>query len=263
MIPERNVSGRRERGAGERGPGERGPGAGRDGDPARRTPARDEQGTRGPGTGPVGGRAALRAERQAAEMARRKAAKRTGTPLPSPLDTEDEPTGRKPRRVVLALVAMAVIALGVLGVYNFASPDTEEAGAQEPSGTSAPAGGADGTASLPPLEPSAPPVEPAPSTPVRAPVTVLNATDINGLAAKIAETVVAGGWQSPGVGAYTASDVAATTVFFTEGDETQRQAAVQLVDQFPNLQGPAPRFFEVPDVAAPGLVIVATGDWQP
>jgi len=93
---------------------------------------------------------------------------------------------------------------------------------------------------------------------------VLNSTEITGLAAKIAETVVASGWESPGVGAYTAGDVAASTVFFTEGDETQRQAAVQLKDQFPQLQGPAPRFFELPpDLPAPGLIIVATGDWQP
>jgi hypothetical protein len=95
-------------------------------------------------------------------------------------------------------------------------------------------------------------------------VTVLNATDVNGLAATISSAVVAAGWESPGIGAYTAGDVAASTVFFTEGDETQRQAAVQLVDQFPQLQGPTPRFFELPpDVPAPGLVIVASGDWQP
>ena len=96
------------------------------------------------------------------------------------------------------------------------------------------------------------------------PVTVLNSTEITGLAAKIADAVVAAGWESPGVGAYTAGDVAASTVFFTEGDENQRQAAVQLMEQFPQLQGPAPRFFELPaDVTAPGLVVVATGDWQP
>jgi len=99
---------------------------------------------------------------------------------------------------------------------------------------------------------------------VRVPVTVLNSTDINGLAAKVAGTVAAGGWETPAVGAYTAGDVAASTVFFTEGDENQRQAAVQLIEQFPQLQGPTPRFFELPaDVQAPGLVVVTTGDWQP
>ena len=55
-----------------------------------------------------------------------------------------------------------------------------------------------------------------------------------------------------------------TEVFFAEGDETQRQAAAQLVEQFPELQGPAPRFFDLPaEVTAPGLVVVAAGEWQP
>jgi hypothetical protein len=164
--------------------------------------------------------------------------------------------------VLLGLVAMVVVALGVLGVYQVVSPDTDEAGSQASAAeTSAPV--TPEVSALPTL-PTAPPVEPTVAAPVRAPVTVLNATQITGLAAKIAASVAAAGWETPAVGQYTATDVAASTVFFTEGDETQRQAAVQLVDQFPQLAGPAPRFFEVPaDVAAPGLVIVTTGDWQP
>jgi hypothetical protein len=99
---------------------------------------------------------------------------------------------------------------------------------------------------------------------VRVPVTVLNATDISGLAGKISTTVVGAGWESPAVGAYENGDVAVTTVFFTEGDENQRQSALQLIEQFPQITGPAPRFFELPaEVTAPGLVVVAAGDWQP
>ena len=102
------------------------------------------------------------------------------------------------------------------------------------------------------------------TSPIRVPVTVLNATDINGLAGKISAAVVGAGWESPAVGAYTGGDVAVSTVFFTEGDENQRQSALQLIEKFPQLSGPAPRFFELPaDVAAPGLVVVAAGDWQP
>ncbi|MBJ7453675.1 MAG: hypothetical protein JHC71_16560, partial [Blastococcus sp.] len=87
---------------------------------------------------------------------------------------------------------------------------------------------------------------------------------VNGLAAKISGTVVGGGWPAAGVGSYEGGDVAASTVYYTEGDETQLQAAVQLVDQFPELQGPSPRFFELPaEITTPGLVIVATGDWTP
>jgi hypothetical protein len=238
-----------------------------DRDAARRPRSLDTFGdapvpVRGPASGPVGGRAAVRAERQAADMARRKAAKRNGTPIPDALaDDEDEP--RRPRRVVQGLIAMTVVALGVLGVYSFVSPDTKDAASQS---------GADAadTITAPPSDvlpalPTTPTeVEPVVAAPVKAPVTVLNATEVNGLAAKVATALNGAGWETPGVGGYTAGDVAASTVFFTEGDETQRQAAVQLVDAFPQLTGPTPRFFELPaDVTAPGLVVVLTGDWQP
>jgi hypothetical protein len=219
---------------------------------------------RGPGTGPVGGRAAMRAERQAADMARRKAEKRTGSAVAVLDELEADGEARKPRRVVKGLLAMTVVALGVLGVYSFVSPETTEVASETPATLTAPAIVPDATAPLPSLPSTPVEVAPAPTTPVRVPVTVLNATETNGLAAKVASTISAGGWETPGVGGYTAGDIAASTVFFTEGDETQRQAAVQLVDAFPQLQGPAVRFFELPaDVTAPGLVVVLTGDWQP
>jgi hypothetical protein len=221
------------------------------GGPARRSPG-----------GPVtsGGRATRRAELQAADLARKEAAKRNGTPIVSPLDEENPP---RRSRVLMGLVAMVVVALGVLGVYQVVSPGADVAASQADAATS-PAPKVPDAAALPTLPP-APAVEaPAVSPDVKAPVTVLNATQTNGLAAKIAEAVAAGGWETPAVGAYPGTDVAASTVFFTEGDETQRQAAVNLVDAFPQLAGPAPRFFEVPaDVAAPGLVVVTTGDWLP
>jgi hypothetical protein len=217
---------------------------------------------RGPGTGPVGGRAAMRAERQAADAARRKAEGLKGSAV-AVLETGNEP-GRS-RRVLKGLVAMTVVALGVLGVYSFVSPETKETAAQTTTatpGTTAPA--VPDVDSLPALPTDPIVVEPTVAAPVRVPVTVLNSTNITGLAAKVAASVAAGGWEAPGVGAYLNGDVAASTVFFTEGDETQRQAAAQLIEQFPQLQGPTPRFFEVPaDVAAPGLVVVLTGDWQP
>jgi hypothetical protein len=219
---------------------------------------------RGPGTGPVaGGRAAMRAERQAADMARRKAvAKRNGGST-SALPPEREEEERKPRRVVKGLVAMAVVGLGVLGVYTYVAPAPQDAAAQTPVATS-PAPVSVPTTALPPLPTEPAPVEPVVTAPIRVPVTVLNATDITGLAGKISAAVVGAGWESPGVGAYENTDVPVSTVFFTEGDENQRQAALQLIEQFPQLSGPAPRFFELPaDVTAPGLVVVAAGDWQP
>jgi hypothetical protein len=216
----------------------------------------------GPASGPVaGGRAAMRAERQAADMARRKAEKRTGSAVAVLDELEADGEVRKPRRVVKGLLAMTVVALGVLGVYSFVSPETKEVAAESPAiSNSAPVV----TAPLPTLPSTPVDVAPAPTTPVRVPITVLNSTDTTGLAAKAAETFVAAGWEAPGKGGYDGSDVAASTVFFTEGDETQRQAAVQLVDAFPQLQGPTPRFFELPaDVPAPGIVVVLAADWQP
>jgi hypothetical protein len=214
----------------------------------------------------VGGRAALRAEREAreatrvaAETARRKAA--------GDLDELDRP--RRPRRVLKGLLAVAGVAAVVAGVYTVATPGTEEAATKAPApssaAASAPTSAPEVTAALPSLDTErSVAAETAPATPVRVPVTVLNATDINGLAADVSNKIKAKGWQTADPNGYPKDDVAASTVFFTEGDEKQRQAALQLVEQFPQLTGPAPRFFEVPaEVDAPGLVVVLAADWKP
>ncbi|RBY94141.1 hypothetical protein DQ244_01915 [Blastococcus sp. TBT05-19] len=215
---------------------------------------------RGPVSGPVRtGRAAYRAERQAADSARRRAAKKNGTPEVVFEDEEE----RKPRLVLKSLIAMAVVALAVLGVYTVTQPPAQDAGAQTPAAPTTVAAPAIPTTELPPLANEPISLEPEVATDAKAPVTVLNATSVTGLAGKISSAVVAGGWESPGVGAYEGTPVATTTVFYTEGDEAQRQAAEALKAQFPELAGPAARFFEVSDVPAPGLVIVATGNWTP
>jgi hypothetical protein len=218
---------------------------------------------RGPVSGPVvGGRAAMRAERQAADQARRKREKQTGSAVAVLDELEAGGEVRKPRRVVKGLLAMTVVALGVLGVYSYVSPQTKQVAAQSPAAT-APAIVPDATAPLPALPSTPVDTAPAPSTPVRAPLTVLNSTKTTGLAAKASDAFKAAGWEPAGVGGYTGGDIAASTVFFTQGDETQRQAAVQLVDAFPQLQGPTPRFFDVPaGVPAPGLVVVLAADWK-
>ena len=245
VIPERSVSGRRDRAAG---------------------PVDDQAPlpVRGPGTGSVGGRAAMRAERQAADMARRKeAAKRNGGSLSAiPADEDEEP--RKPRGVLKGLVAMAVVGLGVLGVYTWVAPPSQDAAAETPAVTSTAPTASAPTSELPPIPTDPVVVEPTVAAPVRVPVTVLNATDVNGLAGKISALIVGAGWESPGVGAYEGTDVPVSTVYFTEGDENQRTAALQLIEQFPQLTGPAPRFFDLPpEVTTSGLVVVAAGDWQP
>jgi hypothetical protein len=166
----------------------------------------------------------------------------------------------------MGLVAVAVVALGVLGVYSFASPHTQATASSSSAGQSAPgvaSGSVPGVSDLPALStaPAAAPTSAA--AVVKSPVTVLNATDVNGLAASVAGVIKAGGWETTPVGAYTAKDVATSTVYFTQGDAQQQQAAQALVTQFPQLHGPAARFFDVPGNAAPGLVVVVTGEWKP
>jgi hypothetical protein len=193
----------------------------------------------------------------AAEVARRKAAG----------DLDDEP--RRPRRMLKGLVAVGVVAAAVMGVYTVATPDTTVTATTRPTApttepATAPTDAPEVTATLAPLDVDPSASEAAPVTPVRVPVTVLNATKVTGLAAKISTVIKGKGWQTAEPGGYPKSDVAASTVFFTEGDDQQRQAALQLIEQFPQLQGPTPRFFEVPStVDAPGLVVVLTGDWKP
>jgi hypothetical protein len=204
----------------------------------------------------VGGRAAFRAERQAAEAERLRAVRAA---------RQEEVRSSGVRRVAVGLLAVAVVALVVLGVYSFTSSEAQEAARSsttEPTPT-APAPAVPSSA-LPPLDVQPlPPVDAAPAAPVRVPVTVLNATGVSGLAGDVTAELTTGGWESGGVGEYQGADVATTTVYFTEGDQAQYDAAVQLMQQFPQISGPAVRFFEVPDVADPGLVVVTTGEWRP
>ncbi|WP_139206894.1 LytR C-terminal domain-containing protein [Geodermatophilus poikilotrophus] len=221
-----------------------------DGDRDRRGP------DTGSSTGVVGGRAAFRAERQAAEAERLRAVRTA---------RQEEARSSGVRRVAVGLLAVAVVALVVLGVYSFTSSEAQEASrSTSPELTATTPAPAVPSSALPPLDVQPlPPVDAALAEPVRVPVTVLNATGVSGLAGDITAELTAGGWASAGVGEYQGADVATTTVYFTEGDQAQYDAAVQLMQQFPQISGPAVRFFEVPDVADPGLVVVTTGEWRP
>jgi hypothetical protein len=220
---------------------------------------------------PVGGRAAARLERQAAEAARKKSGARSGPPTGPPVPAQSgpgrspdpaEPARRAPRRAVQGLVATAVVAVGVLGFWSFTSPETQETSAQSPVISTAPA---TSSPAVPTAETVAPESEvaTAPAGPVRAPISVLNSTSINGLAGDIGDAFADAGWDITSTGPSPVEDVATTTVYFTEGDTAQQQAAVQLIEQFPDVSGPVPRYFDLPDEPDPGLVVVATGNWQP
>lgn len=225
----------------------------------------------GPGTGPegrrtepgsgetgvIGGRAASRAERQAVDAVRRREERRQGiTPIPP---TPGEEGRRGSRGLVAALVAVVVVALVLLGFWSFQRP-TEQSAASTPVPTSSSAAAT--SASTPPT--TAVPTATAPAGPVFAPVTVLNATDVDGLAGEIGSVLTQAGWEVRGEGQYPDQDVAVTTVFYTAGDATQEAAAATLQEQFPDIVGgPSERFFEVDGQPDPGLVVVATGSWQP
>jgi hypothetical protein len=220
----------------------------------------------GPSTMVRGGRAKDREARQIVDEKRRKELKAQGETMTAKAylaDDLDEKRG--PRRKIIALVAVAVVALGVLGVYSFVSPDTQQASSGKPATSSSAAAPASGIAdaTLPELSISAPPVVADPPADVKAPVTVLNETDVNGLAGSIAGQLQAAGWETPATAAYPGSDISVTTVYYTDGDTTQQQAAQALVNAFPQIHGPAPRFFDVPGQPDPGLVVVAAGDWKP
>lgn len=223
------------------------------------TPGDRRPGTPGPATGPQGGRAAFRAERQAADAARRKDDRRRGTP-PEPTPLEEPRRGS--RSLVIGLVAVVVVALVLLSVWSFQRTDTDEAARSQPV---APTTAATTQAPAPTTTaaPGGTPAAPAPTGPVFAPVSVLNSAGISGLAADIGDQLVAGGWEIRTLGTYGSDDVATTTVFYTEGDTTQQQAAESLVAQFPEVSGPAVRFFEIPDLPDPGIVVIADGSWRP
>jgi hypothetical protein len=202
------------------------------------------------------------------EVERRRAARRAGVSRAAlrAADAGDEDAPPR-RRTGLVLVAVVVVALVVLGVYSYTVPATPQAGPTTASTQpSAPAPVVPPTGALPPLsvDPLPPVAGAAAGTPVRFPVTVLNATDLSGLAGDAARAFGAQGWEAGGVGQYEGPGVAVTTVFVTAGDEQQRQSALQLMEAFPGVVGgPADRFFDVPGVLEPGLVVVLTGEWRP
>ena len=159
---------------------------------------------------------------------------------------------------------MGVVALGVLGVYQVTSPQTDEAAASTRN-TPADHVGA-------PRRAHRPAARAGPSSrwrPSRRPRRARRCACRSPCSTPPPSTAwrrrsptpwSAGAGRPRASARTTATTCRVTTVYFTEGDETQRQAALQLVEQFPQLQGPAPRFFELPaEITAPGLVIVAAG----
>jgi hypothetical protein len=111
---------------------------------------------------------------------------------------------------------------------------------------------------MPELTPSA---EPATAEPTKTPgpgtigVVVLNQSNRKGLAASVASSLRAGGWQVGAVGNFRGS-VPATTVYYPAGAE---DAARTLAAQLPGPDRIRPRFG---NLSTSRLTIVLTGDYS-
>ncbi|HEY4420273.1 MAG TPA: LytR C-terminal domain-containing protein [Pseudonocardia sp.] len=93
---------------------------------------------------------------------------------------------------------------------------------------------------------------------VRAPLRVYNNSTITGLAARAAADFRNAGWQVEEVGNYPSGIIPTSTVYYRPGTGEQ-QAAQALADQF-GLRAEA-RFSGL-DEASPGLIVIATNDYQ-
>jgi hypothetical protein len=93
---------------------------------------------------------------------------------------------------------------------------------------------------------------------VRAPLRVYNNSTITGLAARAAADFRNAGWQVEEVGNYPSGIIPTSTVYYRPGTGEQ-QAAQALAGQF-GLRV-EPRFSGL-DEASPGLIVIATNDYQ-
>lgn len=186
------------------------------------------------------------------------------------------PFGARLLGVALALAGVALLVLGVLAFG--ASDDPSPGAAPGPSSSAPPAatGSVPAPATTAPSTPAttgAPtsqlpatstPVPPATTTatppgPVRAPVTVLNNSTIRGLGERAAAEARAKGWTVASVGNF-AGVIPVSTVYFTPGNATEEAAAEQLAVDLPQVDRVMPRYEGLPPTP-PGIVLVVTRDW--
>lgn len=100
---------------------------------------------------------------------------------------------------------------------------------------------------------------PVPSpTKVVAPLSVLNNSRRTGLAARAAAEFRRGGWPAQSKGNYRASQLPATTVYYTRGNAREQAAAESLHRQFPDVERVQARFAGIPGT---GLTVILTADY--
>lgn len=189
--------------------------------------------------------------------------------------TVDGSTSAGPRRAPLTSVAGAALAvcLVVLGISALLwaqpgpPPPSEPVGIAEQEQGAGTAGQAAGSSALGPSTPAAParpaatpPASASASAPTAAaaalpPVTVLNNSRIDGLAARAAARFQAAGWPVAETGNYRGR-LSLTTVFHEPGQEA---AARQLAARFPGVVRVLPRPARLP---GSGLTVVLTRDFE-
>lgn len=169
-------------------------------------------------------------------------------------ETRDRVLGALAAVVGVALVVLAVFAMtGSLG--SKAEPTDSGAAGQE----SEPAPNPSATEEPPPATSAAPPSTQELDPNAKAPLTVLNASSVSGLAAGAAATYEQAGWIVNEVGTLSEGNVQVTTVYYTEGSAEEEAAATALQAQFPQIQQVAVR---PSSIDFQGVVVVLTGDYK-
>jgi hypothetical protein len=158
---------------------------------------------------------------------------------------------------VTAVVAVIVL---LLVLNNRPSPGGPAPGAvaEKPASSrisGSPSPPASTSAPAPPV--SEPPATQPPATPLpaRLPVTVLNNSRIQHLAARAAADLAAHGWPVRGTGNFTGR-ISETTVYYASG---QRASAMRLARDIHQVRRVEPRFAGLP---GRGLTLVVTRDWS-
>jgi hypothetical protein len=158
---------------------------------------------------------------------------------------------------VIAVVIIAVVAVALVG-RNAHSSRTTAAGHPASKAASRTATGTHAAAPKHARRNAPAPTKAAVPAPARVPLTVLNNTTVTGLARTAAQDFKAHGWSVDQVANYTGR-LAATTVFYRDGDAAAQRAARALARQFPEIAQVAPRSPALP--AGNGLTVVLAPDW--
>lgn len=154
--------------------------------------------------------------------------------------------------LLLGVVLIVVAVLSMLGKLGSSSPSASSGDGSVPSPVST-SGSAAATTSAAPTTPALDPN-------AKAPVTVVNASGTAGLAGRVRDVIVKGGWQVADIGNYTGEVGQTSSIYYPADDQNAVAAATNLQKQFPKLTQLTPTPAGFPFT---GVVVVLAGDWDP